>query len=300
MQGRHYFCGLVGLFFIGVLPSHAAITVQDDAGKRVTIDVPAKRIVTLAPSLTELVYAAGAGSKLVAVSAYSDFPAAAKSLPQVADFNGVALESLLVQKPDLVIAWKSGNREADLQRIRSLGIPVYAAEVALLADVPHSLRQIGQLAGTSKLAEAVARNFEARIASLQRFNVGKDKISVFFEIGRLPLMTINGRHAISEAIAICGGENVFSNAPTLVFTPSREALIRLQPQAILHPISSIKRGQDKTESKKLQGYEGITAVGENRIYSIDADSILRQGPRFIDGVTEICTALDTARAALKK
>ena len=300
MRGRHYLCGLVGLFFIGALPSHAAITVQDDAGKRVTVDSPAKRIVTLAPSLTELVYAAGAGAKLVAVSAYSDFPTAAKSLPQVADFNGVALESLLVQKPDLVIAWKSGNRENDLQRIRALGIPVYAAEVARMADVPHTLRQIGQLAGTSTIAEPAARAFETRSAALQDANIGKAKISVFFEIGRLPLMTINGRHAISEAITICGGENVFMNAPALVFTPSREALIQLQPQVILYPISSVKRGQDKTDPKKLQGFVGIAAAKENRIYSIDGDSILRQGPRFIDGVAEICAALDTARAALQK
>ena len=282
----------LSLNFFFAAQSGAAITVQDDAGKTVTLPSPATRIATLAPSLTELVYAAGAGAKLVAVSAYSDFPAAAKSLPQVADYSGVALESLLVQKPDLVIAWKSGNRESDLQRIRSFGIPVYAAEVVQMSDVPRALRQIGLLADTAALAESAARVYESRTAALLLAHRGKAKISVFFEIGRLPLMTINAHHAISEGIALCGGVNVFADAPILVFTPSREALIRLQPQVILRPGSKDK---DADKADRLAGYDGIKAAAEHRIYNIHADSILRQGPRFIDGVTQICAALDAVR-----
>ena len=286
---------LTSLSFFVTVPSYAAITVRDDAGKTVTLPSSAKRIATLAPSLTELVYAAGAGPMLVAVSAYSDFPAAAKLLPQVADYSGVALEFLLVQKPDLVIAWKSGNRESDLQRIRSLGIPVYAAEVVQMSDVPRTLRQIGLLADTIARAESAARRYEARTAELQLAHRDKAKISVFFEIGRLTLMTVNARHAISEGIALCGGVNVFADAPILVFTPSREALIRLQPQVILRPGDKVK---DEDKSDRLAIYEGVKAAAEHRIYNIHADSILRQGPRFIDGVTQICAALDAVRTPI--
>ena len=272
-------------------PANASVYVVDDAGNTVALQVPAKRIVSLAPSLTELTFAAGAGAHLVAVSAHSDFPMAANKLPQVADFSGVALEALLVLKPDLVVAWKSGNREKDLQRIRELGIPVYAAEVVLMSDVPRALRQIGILAGTTEAAELAASAFAARILSLQQANKSKPKISVFFELGNLPLMTMNRAHAISEAITLCGGINIFADAPTLVFTPSREALVRLQPQAILFA------GKN---NKAVHRYDGLSAAAESRMYGIDADTILRQGPRFIDGVGEVCDALDRARATIQK
>ena len=275
----------------------APVSVQDDAGKTVVLTSPAKRIIALAPSLTELAYAAGAGAKLVAVSSYSDFPTEAKKLPQVADFSGVSFELLLTLKPDLVLAWKSGNREKDLQRLRDLDIPVYAAEVVKMADVPRVLRDIGKLAGSGEASEMAASQFELRSLLLQKSNAAKRKISVFFELGESPLMTINGNHAISEAITLCGGENIWKAAPSLVFTPSREAMVAMQPQVILYPTSAKQSG--KTEARR-SSYEGIQAAREKQIYGIDADYILRQGPRFIDGVAEVCDALDGARRSIKK
>lgn len=274
----------------------AAISVRDDAGKTVTLTTPAKRIIAIAPSLVELAYAAGAGASLVAVSAYSDFPPEAKKLPQVADFSGVSFELLLTLKPDLVLAWKSGNREKDLQRLRDLGIPVYAAEVAKMADVPRVLRDIGKLAGSPAGAEKAANQFESRALGLQKSHANKPKISVFFELGELPLMTINGDHAISEAITLCGGENIWKAAPSLVFTPSREAMVAMQPQVILYPKSAKQAG--KVEARR-SSYEGIQAARDKQIYGINADHILRQGPRFIDGVAEVCDALNEARRNIK-
>lgn len=278
-------------------PVSASVSVRDDAGKTIILASPAKRIIALAPSLTELAYAAGAGSKLVAVSSYSDFPPEAKKLPQVADFSGVSFELLLTLKPDLVLAWKSGNREKDLQRLRDLGIPIYAAEVVKMADVPRVLRDIGKLAGSAEVAGRVASQFETRSQILQKANAAKPKISVFFELGELPLMTINGDHAISEAITLCGGENIWKAAPSLVFTPSREAMVAMQPQVILYPKSA--KQSDKVEARR-SSYEGIQAAKDKQIYGIDADYILRQGPRFIDGVAEVCDALDVARRSIKK
>lgn len=278
---------LLWLATIAVPVLAAPISLRDDSGALVTLPKPAQRIVTLAPSLTELVYASGAGARLVAVSAYSDFPAAAKTLPRVADAAGVSLESLLAIKPDLVIAWKSGNRAADIKRVLELGIPVFVVEVARLADVPLAMRTIGALAGTGDIAEQAAHQFESDVDELRRASRNKKTVSVFFEISQQPLMTINRNHAIDEVIALCGGENVFRDQDSLVFTTSLEELFRLQPQAILFPANE--------EKAPFAQYRGLKAWEQKRIYRIGADELLRTGPRLATGAQQVCAALEQAR-----
>ncbi len=263
------------------------VSVVDDAGKIVTLAAPAARIVTLAPSLTELTFAAGAGDKLVAVSAYSDFPPDAKALPQVADVAGVSFEALLALKPDLVIAWKSGNRETDIRRVGELGIPVFVLEVARLADVAQAIRTIGKLSGRSAVAEPVAERIAEEFAALRQANADKAKVRVFFEIARLPLMTINRNHAIDEVISLCGGENIFREQAPLVFTPSLEELFRLQPQAIIYPSNE--------PTAPAPQYRGLQAWENRRIYQVAADDLLRTGPRLVQGAQQVCAALDNAR-----
>ena len=266
------------------------ISITDDSGKVVTLLKPAERIVTLAPSLTELAFAAGAGGKLVAVSAYSDFPAVAKALPQIADASGVSLEGLLAIKPDLVIAWKSGNREADIKRVVELGIPVLVLEVARLADVSQAIRAIGKLADTAGVADKAASRIDGAFDDLRRINRGKARISVFFEVSRLPLMTINRHHAIDEVISLCGGKNVFRDQVPLVFTPSLEELFRLQPQAILFPANEA--------TPPWPQYRGLKAWDEQRIYQVGADALMRTGPRLVQGAQQVCAELDQARHSL--
>ncbi len=270
------------------LPAFASpISIADDTGKVVTLTRPAERIVTLAPSLTELAFAAGAGGKLVAVSAYSDFPAAAQALPQVADAAGVSLEGLLAIKPDLVIAWESGNRAADIERVAALGIPVFVLEVARLADVSKAIRAIGKLADTASVADKAASQIDGAFDKLRRTNSDKAKVRVFFEISRLPLMTINRQHAIDEVISMCGGENIFRDQLPLVFTPSLEELFRLQPQAILFPANEVTPPSPQ--------YRGLKAWDQQHIYRVGADVLLRTGPRLVAGAQQVCAALDQAR-----
>ena len=269
-------------------PARAApVSVTDDIGSVVMLPKPAERIATLAPSLTELVYTAGAGGKLVAVSAYSDFPAAAKNLPQIADAAGVSLEALLAIKPDLVIAWKSGNREADIRRVAELGIPVLVLEVAHLSDVPRAIRMIGRLAATENSAEAAAGQIDAAFNTLRLANRDKPKVTVFFEISRLPLMTINRHHAIDEVISLCAGENIFRDKSPLVFVPSMEELIQRQPEAVLFPADEMK--------PPSQQYSSLRAWDAKRIYRVGADVLLRTGPRLVEGAQQVCAALDQAR-----
>jgi iron complex transport system substrate-binding protein len=286
--------GLVILWFIAggkLFAAPGPISVRDDVNHTIALEQPVKRIVTLAPSLTEIVFAAGAGKQLVAVSAYSDFPVEAKKLPQVADFSGVALEALIVQKPDLVIAWKSGNRESDLKRIRDLGIPLYTAEVAKMIDVPRVLRDIGKLAGTSAAAEQAARNFEMRAQALSDRFSARPPVRVFFEIAREPLMTISHQHAIGEIINLCGGINVFGDSALIAFAPSLEKLVSLDPDAVIYPAAA-----GASNSAPWSRYRLLSVWKKQRIYRIDADPILRPGPRSIEGAEQVCAALEKARA----
>jgi len=269
-----------------------AITLTDDAKQSITLPKPAQRIITLAPSLTELAFAAGAGDRIVAVSAYSDYPASAKKLPQVSDASGVSFESLLTLKPDLVLAWKSGNRAADLQRIRDFGIPVFAVEIERMNDVPRALRNIGLLVNTSPISERAAADFEQRIETLRAAYMAKSKVSVFFEISREPLMSVNRDHAISEIVRLCGGENAFADMTPLVFVAPLEVLFSKQPDAVIYTSS------DAREKMPSPRYRGLKASDAKRIYRIPADPILRTGPRMAEGAANVCASLDQARQSI--
>ena len=299
-KGSHWRSGILHRaywnIFLAALVSVAsfaeAITLTDDAKQSITLPKPAQRIITLAPSLTELAFAAGAGDRIVAVSAYSDYPASAKKLPQVSDASGVSFESLLTLKPDLVLAWKSGNRAADLQRIRDFGIPVFAVEIERMNDVPRALRNIGLLVNTSPISERAAADFEQRIETLRAAYMAKSKVSVFFEISREPLMSVNRDHAISEIVRLCGGENAFADMTPLVFVAPLEVLFSKQPDAVIYTSS------DAREKMPSPRYRGLKASDAKRIYRIPADPILRTGPRMAEGAANVCASLDQARQSI--
>ncbi|HET9043777.1 MAG TPA: helical backbone metal receptor, partial [Burkholderiales bacterium] len=144
----------------------AQIALRDDRGVEVVLAAPATRIVALAPHLTEIVFAAGAGAKLVGVSAHSDFPAAAAQLPVVSDAIHVDFEALALLKPDLVLAWRSGNRARDVAQVEARGFRVYSTDAGALEDVPRVLRAVGRLAGTAPAADRAAGEIEARLEDI--------------------------------------------------------------------------------------------------------------------------------------
>ena len=139
-----------------------AVQVGDDAGTTITLVRPAQRIVSLAPHLTELLFAAGAGDRVVGVGAFADYPEAAKRLPQVGDSAMLDLERIVALKPDLLVVWRDGNSPQQLQRLSTLGIPVYASELGRLADIASTLRRFGRLAGTEAAATTRAAHRPTR------------------------------------------------------------------------------------------------------------------------------------------
>ena len=269
----------------------AAAGFSDDRGRSLALPGPAVRIVTLAPNLTELAFAAGAGGKLVGVGAWSDYPEAARTLPQTGDAARLDAERILLLRPDLVLAWRSGNPAAELARLERLGLPVFVVEPARLGDVPRLLRVVGALAGTEADAERAASAFEAGVAALRARYGTRPRVAVFYEIWDEPLLTVNGGHIISDVIALCGGRNVFEGAPQLTPAVSRESLLAADPDVI---IASVSAGGDAA-ARRLRRLPSLRAVAQGRIFTVPPDLIQRATPRILEGATQVCEALERSR-----
>jgi iron complex transport system substrate-binding protein len=270
----------------------ADLRLRDDRGVEMALAQPASRIVTLAPYLTELAFAAGAGAKLVGVSAFSDFPPEAKALPRVSDSAHVDFEAFVRLVPDLVLAWRSGNRARDIAQLEARGLRVFVTEPAGLEDVPRIVRTIGVLAGTASQAEASAAAIEARFASLRARYAKVREVRVFYEIWHEPLMTVNGRHYVSAMLALCGGRNVFANAAPLTPVVSREQLLAADPDVIL---LSVVPAQADAAIAAWRRWSTLRAVKRGALYVIDPALSSRMGARVVEGAEAICAALDRAR-----
>ncbi len=275
------------------LPARAQIELTDDTGRRLQLARPAQRIVSLAPHLTELLFAAGAGERVVGVVAYSDFPEAAKQLPQVGGYTQVDLEAIAALQPDLVIAWTSGNRDIHLDRLRALGIPVWLNEPRSLDDVARSLSQFGRLAGTEAAAEAAATAFRARHAALAARYRTRPAVRTFYQIWERPLMTVNDEHLIADVIRLCGGINVFGPLPLLAPTIGVEAVLAANPEAI------VASGMGDARPEWLDQWSRwpqLAASAAGNLFFIRPELIQRHTPRILDGAEALCAHLETARS----
>src|SRR3990170_4224847 len=170
----------------------APVSAVDSDGRRVQLDGPAQRIVSLAPHVTEQLFAAGAGSKVVGASEYSDYPEEAKALPRVASSGAINLEMVLALKPDLVVAWRLEATAAALARLDSLGVPVFHSEARRLSHIPHLIEALGELAGTSATARPLARSLREELVRLGAEYGSRRAVTVFYQISERPLMTVGG------------------------------------------------------------------------------------------------------------
>lgn len=253
----------------------------------------AHRIVSLAPNLTELLFAAGAGARVVGASAWSDYPAAARRVQRVGDAFRFDYERILALQPDLVVAWESGTPTAAIVKLRALGARVVVLPVGSLDDVATAIETLGGLAGTQAPARQAAAEFRAALERLRADYRGRPRLGVFIQVDDQPLFTVTGRHLISEIVMLCGGDNVFAGLPGLAPAVDLEAVIARDPQAILYA----GHGTDPTAAWRRYG--GITAVRRGNVFRIPSDEIARATPRILGGAKRICEALDSARGALR-
>ncbi|WP_230969839.1 cobalamin-binding protein [Nitrogeniibacter aestuarii] len=277
---------------ITAIPAFATIDLTDDMGTPVHLDAPARRIVSLAPHVTELIYAAGAGEALVGVVDYSDYPPEASRLPSVGSYTRADLEAIVALKPDLVIGWRSGNPPVQIDRLRALGIPVFVNESRDLGAVARTLRRIGTMAGTETAANAAADAFEAREAALRDRYASLAPVSVFYQIWNKPLMTINGEHLISAVIRLCGGRNVFDSEDLLAPKIGEESVLVANPESI------VASGMGEARPEWLDTWRRwpqLRAVQQDNLFFIPPELIQRHTPRILDGATRLCEQLDQAR-----
>lgn len=277
--------------------AHAAITVTDDNGATVTLAAPAQRVISLAPHVTELIYAAGGGSRLVGAVSYSDYPPEAKQIPRVGDNKALDLERIAALKPDLIVVWRHGNAQAELERLRELHIPMFFSEPHKLDDVALTLTKLGTLLGTSDTADAAASNYRHEIAKLRARYANRPPVSVFYQVWDQPLMTLNGTHMVSDVIALCGGRNVFARLQPLVPTVSTEAVLAANPEAIVTASAgATKPDTPLPQLDRWRAWPSLKAVARNNLFAIDGDLIDRPTPRLAQGAAQLCEDLDVARS----
>lgn len=270
----------------------AAITVQDDAGQTVTLPKPAQRVVTLAPHVTELVFAAGGGARIVGTVSYSDFPAAAKSIPLVGDNRQIDMERVLALKPDLIVVWLHGNAERQTEQLRALGIPLFYSEPRQLDDIADNIQRIGRLLGTDQAAQAAAAELRRKLAKLKAQYQSRSPVRTFYQVWDKPLYTLNGQHIVSDALRLCGGENIFAGMTVTAPNVSIEAVLQQDPEAI---VSGDQRNQSSGGVNLWKPYTTMTAVRRGNLFSLDGDLLSRSGPRMIDGAAALCEKLELAR-----
>jgi len=268
------------------------IRIEDALGQKLVLAEPAARVVSLAPHLTEVAFAAGAGAQLVDAVAYSDYPEAAKAIARVGSYDNVSYESLVALKPDLVLAWRSGNGDEIIRRLQSLGLAVYVDEPSTLQDVARSVRDVGKLTGNAATAETAAQAFLAQLSHLRDTYSTREEVTVYYQIWDEPLLTLNGDHIISDVVRLCGGRNVFADALALVSRISVESVVRADPQVI------IASGMDKARPEWLDEWRqwtSMTAVKNQQLYFVPPDVLQRHTPRIIEGAALLCEHLQKAR-----
>lgn len=275
---------------------HAEIVVRDDTDATVRLAAPASRIVSLAPHVTETLFAAGAGAQIVGAVDFSDYPEAAKRVPRVGGYSRLDLEAIAALQPDLVVGWASGNAPTHIDKLKALGIPVYLAQPERIDDVAKNLERYGQLAGTRAAAQVAATAFRGRLQTLREKYGTRPKVRTFYQVWKQPLITVGGGQVISDVIGLCGGENVFADLKPLAPKVSVEAVLAADPEII------VASGMGEARPEWLDDWRQwhtLTAVKRDNLFFIPPDLIQRHTPRLVEGADRLCAYLETARGKRK-
>ena len=292
MKSRILIAWVVDLLLISF---SGAAEIIDDEGNLVRLDKPAERIISLAPSLTELVYAAGAGARLIGVVEYSDYPASADSLTVVGRFDGLDIERILELKPDLIVAWQSGNPKSSITQLKNLNLEVYVAEPKNLSSIASHIEKLSVLTGTESRAQIAIQEFNSIYGELKRKYNSKSKVKVFYQLWDRPIITVGGNELINDIIELCGGENIFGDLPQLAPKIDQESVLIRNPKVIVASGSNTERPHWLDEWKL---WPQLTAVAEENLHFIIPELLQRHTPRALLGTRQMCEYIDQARKAI--
>ena len=277
---------------MATLQAHAAITVLDDDGNAVTLQKPARRVIAMAPHVTELLFAAGGGERIVGAVSYSDYPEAARNIAHIGDNRQVDMERVLAMKPDLIVVWMHGSSQRQIDTLRQLGVPLFHSEPRKLDDIADSVLRLGKLMGTESVAQAAAAALTQQLAALTARYAHRPTVRLFYQVWDKPLYTLNGAHIVSDAIRLCGGENIFAKMPVTAPVVSVEGVLQEDPEAI---VGSSERSARDGGVNLWRPYASMQAVRAENLFILDGNLLNRAGPRMIAGTATLCEKIDIAR-----
>lgn len=275
-------------FFIFFTPLAIACDTVDDAGNEIHLNQPAKRIISLAPDITEILFAIGAGHRVIGVIKGSDFPRETVHIPEMGSYTGLDLERIFVAKPDLIVTWGTTFLR-QLNVLKRMGVPIYVTQPKYLGDISNTMRHLGCLTGSMDKALVIAKAFDEKLARLRDQYQNKKTVSVFFQIGSYSLFTINQDSWINQIITLCGGKNIFAEAATPVPEVSWEAILKRHPLVVMSD-APLEKWQSHWKKWPM-----IEASALNLLFSIPPDLIDRAGPRLAEGAALLCRYLDQGR-----
>ena len=291
-------------FSIALIASHVLLGISVSLGsndsfakqERTSQPYP-QRIITLAPHLTELVDAAGGTDRLVSVSAFSNLPESVKQLPITSDARSIDLEKMKSLRPDLIIYWRGGTSESQIQSIKKTfnkDVQFISVQPKKLSDIATDIETIGKALGTDLIAKKNADALRSKIAALSanQKNTSTRKVRVFYQVWAQPLMTLNQDHIIGDILQRCGGEQLFASEKILVPTVSREAVIKANPEIIFTAVDSAKM---KTDWSMWSSFPQLAATKNKAFIDLDGDIISRPSPRIMQGAHKICTEINKVR-----
>jgi len=284
------------MVLLGILYCNFAVgevEVVDDIGKALRLEFPAGRIISLAPNITELVFAAGGGGRLVGVVAGSDYPPAARTIPAIGSYNRINLEKILALQPDLIIAWHKGNKAATVRNLKNLGLKVLLLKFTELEDIPRAIAKIGKLLGNTINAGKAAAEFTTRLIASKPVKF-KKRPRVFIQIWNRPLITLNHEDLYSKIVSFCGAENIFAKKNKVAPIVNLEEVIKIDPEIII--LSSKEKSQHPWKVY-WQRWQQLQAVRNNQIFFINPDLTNRASPRIIAGVKKVCAVVHGTQAS---
>ena len=281
---------LLGIATASAAP--ATRTVTDDSGTSVTVPADNCRMVSLAPGTTAMLFAAGAGQCVIGTIAHSDEPAEAAAVRVVGDAETLDFEQLLALRPSVVVVAVDVVQRVRIDRIRALGIPVYRVHVTSLAQMPDSLRRLGVLAHTEVAARQHAARFGADLDVIRAKYRDRAPVKVLYQIWDKPIYTIGGEHVISDALAVCGARNIFSDLTTAAPAVTREAAIVRDPDLIVISAPPAEANEWLAEWRK---FPSVRAVREGRLESYLDERMDRMGPSVVQATASLCELVDRAR-----
>jgi iron complex transport system substrate-binding protein len=269
--------------------SAPGFSVVDDAGRTVVLAGTPQRIVSIAPGATEMLFAAGAGDRVIATVEFSDEPAAAKSVPRIGDNSAIDMERVVALRPDVVVVWEGGSNPAQVSQLERLKVPLYRHKVERLTDIPIALRRLGKLTGTADVAARAAADVEARLAKLRQLYSRTSNPTVLLEVWNRPIYTVGGSHMMTDSLRLCGARNVFADLKEQGPSVDMEAVIGRDPAII---VAVAPPGTADEWLNDWRRFSTMTAVKTGRLIAFEDVRLSRLGPSAVAGTEALCKAIN--------